>query len=65
MLKLFNLQVFRCLNKLNICLSFQGMLNTVRGVSEYRDIEVKYWSDSIKDCYLIKQQVSEIIIIKD
>ena len=49
----------------HMLLSFQGMLNTVRGVSEYHDVEVKYWSDSIKDCYLIKQQVSEIIIIKD
>lgn len=53
-------QVFQCLNRLNICLSFQGMLNIVKGVSEFHDVEVQCWSDSIKECFLKKQQVSQI-----
>ena len=30
-------------------LSFQSMLNTDKAVSEFHDIEVKYWSDAVKE----------------
>ena len=45
------LQVYRCLNHLNICSSFQGMLNTVKNISQYHDVEVE------KQQCLEKQQV--------
>ena len=52
------LQVYRCLNHLNIlCLSFQGMLNTIKNISQYHDVEVEYWSESLKQQCLEKQQV--------
>ena len=51
------LQVYQCLNHLNICLSFQGMLNTIKNISQYHDVEVEYWSESLKQQCLEKQQV--------
>ena len=42
-------------------MSFQGMLNIVKGVSEFHDIEAQYWSESILEAYLKKQKVSGLI----
>ncbi len=54
----YDTQFFRCLNRLNIFVSFQGMLNTVNGVSEFHDIKAQYWSETVLEEYLMKQHVS-------
>lgn len=55
-MKEFSSHNFMQVNKLNICLSFQGMLNTVKAVSEFHDVEAQYWSESVKE-YMQKQEV--------
>ena len=54
-------QVFKCLSKLKISLSYTGMLYTIQNISQDYDAEVQHWSDCLKEQYLLKQAVSHLI----
>ena len=41
-------------------MSFQGMLNIVKGVSEFHDVEAQYWGESILEGYLKKQKANRL-----
>ena len=46
------LQVYMCLQPLNVCMSYQGTLNLVAKLSADHDIEVQFWSDEMKEVFL-------------
>ena len=49
------LQLFMCLQPLNLCMSYQSSLNTIEKLSEDHDVEVQFWCDEMKEAFLDKK----------